>query len=1001
MITELETLVGKIARREMPRTEADLQADVRQLLLLAPLNLTDDVLLETQVGDRRRIDVEVGSTVIEVKKDLRVGNVRAEAVTQLRGYVVKRQETYGRRYVGVLTDGAEWRCYSLLLGQLAEVAALEVDPKRVDANALLVWLEGVLATTQDVAPTPDTIRQRLGAGSSSHALDRATVAALYEAGRDLPEVTTKRRLWAKLLSTALGTQFEDSDDLFIEHTLLVNSAELIAHAVLGLDLVNAVPRVLLAGESFDAAQVFGVVEKDFFDWVVDVPHGDEFVRALARRIGRFDWSAVEHDVLKVLYESVISTETRKKLGEYYTPDWLAEQVVEALVTDPIAQRVLDPACGSGTFLFHAVRRYLAAARQRKLKVPEMLAGVTEHVAGMDLHPVAVTFARVTYLLAIGREWLLDERRGAIRVPVFLGDSMQWRRPQDDLLTDDALIIPADDRPELAPSVFRFPGELLADAQRFEEVVKQLSELASDRPRGAKVPPVSGVLRRLQLSAEDEGTLTMTFQTLCRLHDEGRDHVWGYYIRNLARPEWLTRPENRVDVLLGNPPWLAFRFMPPEMQQEFRQLSEARNLWHGAKFATQQDLSTLFVARSIQLYLKKEGRFGFVLPSAVLDRGQYKGFRAGDLDQAQSPLKLAFETPWDLRRLRPHFFPVAACVVFGERAASAQPIPQPEVWTGKLPWTNAAWVDVEPLVTRTAPKAKVKESPRSPYHEFFYQGASIVPRVLFMVERKQAGPLGQAKGNVAVRSTRSTTEKKPWKDLPALEGVVEFYFVRQIHLGETVLPYRLLPPKLAVIPRDKSGLMDGQTPRLDEYAGLSKWWRHAESVWEANRSSERLTLMQQLDYHRKLSVQFPIQPLRLVYTKSGMHLAAAWIDDQRAIVDHKLYWATMATMDQARYLCAILNARTTTQRVRPLMSYGKDERDIDKFIWNLPIPRYDKANAQHLRLAELGGRVAEEVAAMELPEDLHFAAQRRLVREFLEKSEPAQEIERMVGKLLEG
>jgi hypothetical protein len=36
---------------------------------------------------------------------------------------------------------------------------------------------------------------------------------------------------------------------------------------------------------------------------------------------------VERDVLKVLYESVISASTRKALGEYYTPDWLANAMV--------------------------------------------------------------------------------------------------------------------------------------------------------------------------------------------------------------------------------------------------------------------------------------------------------------------------------------------------------------------------------------------------------------------------------------------------------------------------------------------------------------------------------------------------------------------------------------------------------------------------------------------------------------------------------------------------
>ena len=65
--------------------------------------------------------------------------------------------------------------------------------------------------------------------------------------------------------------------------------------------------------------------------------------------------------MNVLYESVITPEQRHDLGEYYTPDWLAAKMVERVVPEPLITRVLDPACGSGTFLFHCVRRYLDAA----------------------------------------------------------------------------------------------------------------------------------------------------------------------------------------------------------------------------------------------------------------------------------------------------------------------------------------------------------------------------------------------------------------------------------------------------------------------------------------------------------------------------------------------------------------------------------------------------------------------------------------------------------------
>ncbi|MBN9801397.1 hypothetical protein DMP15_29855 [Pseudonocardia sp. UM4_GMWB1] len=143
--------------------------------------------------------------------------------------------------------------------------------------------------------------------------------------------------------------------------------------------------------------------------------GSRFVRGLARRLARFAWAHVETDVMKVLYESVIDAEQRHSLGEYYTPDWLAEIVVEETVTDALTERVLDPSCGSGTFLFHAVRRYIAAGEAAGMGIGEMLTGVTSKVLGMDVHPVAVTLARITYLLAIGPERLAhDDPAGVLR-----------------------------------------------------------------------------------------------------------------------------------------------------------------------------------------------------------------------------------------------------------------------------------------------------------------------------------------------------------------------------------------------------------------------------------------------------------------------------------------------------------------------------------------------------------------------------------------------------------
>ncbi len=554
----MRELFQRLIRRDQRRTEAEIQADVRQFILSAPfeLEVADVVSLESQLGDKRRIDVEAGSTVIEVKRDIRRERIRKEAEEQLAGYVETRMAQTGMRYVGVLTDGTQWICYDLFESRLRGVSALNLEQPGSNVQTLVVWLEGVLATTREIPPTAENIEQRLGTGSSSYELDRATLSAIYASHKNDPTVQVKRMLWSRLLVSALGTQFEDTDELFIDHTLLINTSEIIAHAVLGLSIEALSPTTLLSGEEFTQAGVYGVVESDFFDWIVEVDGGPIFIRTLAKRLARFSWGEVEQDVLKVLYENFIGAETRKRLGEYYTPDWLAAAVVNQVVVNPLDQRVMDPACGSGTFLFHAIRKYLAAAEAGGRSTYDMLNGVTRHVIGMDLHPVAVTLARVTYLLAIGRNRLTDATRGDIQIPVYLGDSIQWREQSVDLWSAGKLVIRTDDAGGIADSDLAFPDAVLDDAAIFDQLVNSLSDLSSRRRAVDEPPSLQGLFSRLNIASENHGVIERTFATMCRLHDQGRDHIWGYYVRNLARPLWLSRVENRVDVLLGNPPWLA-------------------------------------------------------------------------------------------------------------------------------------------------------------------------------------------------------------------------------------------------------------------------------------------------------------------------------------------------------------------------------------------------------------------------------------------------------------
>lgn len=1013
-----ETIVDALTRlteSDPSRTEADIQADIYILLVSGGLNLKSDQVARLEVGTedgtRRRLDIEVGSAVIEVKKDLDAHAVTERAERQLAGYLETRARTLSTRYAGILTDGHTWRLYHEAEDHLALAAEISVRGPQ-DHERLLGWLEAVLATDVGVAPSPREIERRLGANSPAHALDHSSLKAIYDAASNVPEVRLKRDLWAKLLRTAFGKGFADDASLFIDHTLLVLTAEIIAHAVVGFDVSrigSLTPQNLARGTAFADSEILGVVEADFFDWVLEADGGPEFVRALAERISRFDWSHVDHDVLKVLYESVIPASSRAELGEYYTPDWLAERVIEDATDDSPRQRILDPACGSGTFLFHAVRRHIRVAELSGMTASQALLNATRSVIGMDVHPVAVTFARVTYLLAIGRDRLAAEDRPPLSIPVYLGDSMQWEQHLDLLGGVDEITVSTsgDDLIDggggtLFGDDLVFPRSVLSDATHFDRLVTAMADRARETSSKSSKALIEPTLIHFGVHETDVPRLVETFDTMRRLHATGRDHIWGYYVRNLVRPLWLTEPSNRVDVLVGNPPWLRYSKMNGNMQERYKTLAKSRGLLSGTLGASGRDLSTLFVVRASELYLRMNGRFGFVMPHGTLTRKPHEGFRRGLWGFGTSgPLNVAFEKSWDLANA-PTGFPMVSCVIRGRRTELAEAMGSGvKSWHAKFKDPDQSWDAVSHLFeTRDIslqPQSSETQLAESPYKKRFRQGAVLAPIVLLYVVDGVASPLGSGVGRVPVRSLRTNLEKPPWKSLETLEGTVERSFIRTVLLGESIAPYRVLNARRAVLPIRSSKLLKPE--EVEEYPGLRPWWTTAEKLWRTHRSgSDDSALLERIDFHTQLSSQLPTSPHRVVYTKAGTNLVAARVNSDEHLIDFSLYWASVSGPDEARYLTSILNSTTLLERVRPLQTLGLfGARHFDKYVFSIAIPTFDSANANHTALCQLAEEAERMAAEVDISTTTNFKSARKAVRAGM--PEVLERIEQVVSAVL--
>jgi len=947
---------------------------------------------------RGRPDALLGQTVFEFKRDLR-REIR-DAEEELSRYLPERERQTGTSFVGIATDGAEFLPYEIRRGRLTSLA--KFTPAKDDPHALLVWLDSAVSVQAELAPDPETVRSELGRDSLAYDIARARLGDLWAGVAEHPDVRLKRQLWADLLERVYGSAVGD-DDLFFQHTYLTIVAKTMATRVVGAEMPAAAD--LLSGRPFQDAGIDGAVESDFFDWVLAGDGSADLIGRIARQVARFRLADVQTDVLKGLYESLIDPRQRHDLGEYYTPDWLAARICERAIDRPLEQRVLDPACGSGTFLFHAVRRFLAAADGAGLANLEALSRCCGQVLGIDVHPVAVLIARVTYLLGLG-ERLRDPDRPRISIPVYLGDSLQWNTRG--FLAEREVLIEV---PEGGP-VLEFPFAVARDPALFDAVISRMLALSEEEaPREA----LEAWLRR-EHSLDDHtiGVLTQTYGDLRELRSKGQNHIWGFVARNLVRPVWLSQHRERADVIVGNPPWLSWRYMSPQMQEAFREACQERGIWVG-QVAQQQDLSAYFFARCVELYFKPTGVIGFVMPYAAMSRRQFSRFRAGVFGRRHrgraEPLTFVrFAEAWAFPQDVQPLFRVPSCVLFAElrRAelgGSVLPSTIVEA-SGVLPRRDATAEEAERcLVWQEVPWPTERSGRLAPsasiYGQRFRDGAVVFPVVLFRVQKVSAGRLGGSPEAPLVESRRTNLEKRPWRDVASLRGNVEALFLRPLYLGESIAPFRVLGPILAVIPweSDSGTLMDAREAQRRGYALLGRWLAEADRLWQQHGRGRR-SLVEQMDYYGQLSAQLPGAPVRVVYAASGTLPAVAVLRDRAAICEHKLYWTAAHGPGEAHYLTAVLNSETARSRVEHLQSRGQwGPRDFDKVMFDLPIPRFDPGNDLHRALAA-AARGAEEVAAgVPLSEGMHFVRARGLIRKALAEDGISGRMERLVERLL--
>ena len=1047
--TATEYLGNILHCRDAGDSENDIRDAFRDFALHTGL-IADSREIKTEIapatGSTRRVDMYTRNTYIEFKRNLIVnGQIDPAYTEQLDGYLLESAKAGMGVQNGILTDGQHY-----LKRNIGE-SILPITPNRMQTYErssqgplLREYLYGIFDTDAlNIAPSPDTLTKHLAAGSDLLNQATALLKDAHDANRDNPTVAVKRKLWQDLLEVALGQDStgdpDTADWLFIRHTYLTTLIALILQAHFGIDIVHEAenaPEALLNGDTLHAhTNLKGVIESDLFQWPAEIG-ATQYIRSIARKVAQFDWSKRPDELAAILYQNTITTEERRKMGEYYTPRWLAQTMVEELIPDPQNTVAMDPSCGSGTFIECLVRNIIDHSHNQH--PIETLRKLQNNVIGIDLHPVAVQLAKATWVLnaheVINAARLADHQND-IAPPIYLGDSLQLRYERNIFTQSDHITLRTTEQlPGEADTVaFDIPMALARDSESFDRLMLDLAQAVVD-----DADP-DAVLDQHQIIVEAErNAVTQTAHQMRKLHAIGRDHVWAYYLRNMVRPAVIS--EERVDAIVGNPPWLTYSRSADIVREELVNLSKnTYGIWAGGRQAPNQDIATLFFTRVTDLYLKPDGKIGMVLPHSVLRSGQHLKWRHGywqsQVTDSQHDIAVDFgvKMPYDLDTLEPNnFFPIASAVVFAQardiRKGSDKIKRHPlapgrvEIWRGPTD---------TPRVTRNAEALHHDDGKfHSSYADVARRGADIFDRRLYFVTVEPNQTFIAAPNTFKTYPRTSALDKKNY-DVSALESnVVHDHNLFDVYLGESIAPYVTLTPLTAALPVDKPSMtlpLDHSGCPANPKTGnvrhnacvvdiaqldtrMRTRWNMMASLWDANKGKDdKKSLYQNLNYLSKLTSQLEWirnpgdRPVRIAYAGHGSPTATL-ISDDKAIVDYTLFQVTCTSLGEAYYLLSIINSKAMFQTLEPLMPRGQfGARHVQKHLWKLPIPAYDTNDTAHVdlsRLARLAAVEAEKViAGLGDPVPSVTKARSVLRHEWQPNSATAQNIETAVHALL--
>lgn len=742
-------------------------------------------------------------------------------------------------------------------------------------------------------------------------------------------------------------------------------------------------------------------EIHFYEWFVYTDKFDmSVIQSTIGIINTFEMSSfllkpeTMQDILQEVYMGLIPEQMRHLMGEYFTPDWAVEFVLENVgYTGNINERICDPTCGSGAFLLQSIKK---ATTAHNIDNFDDIERITNNIVGFDINPISAIAAKANYILA-----LFSNIKGTvhniihqpIHIPIYISDSV---------LTP--IVYSEQNKIELV--VRTHLGDFVLPKFECQKTAHSFLDILSEYVLNAEISGFTiakkgfqAAIGNLKFNQSHDMKLCLTlFEQLCELHSAGKNSFWGKIFKNSFAPIMINK---KFDYVVGNPPWISWKSMSKTYREGTLEVWQSYGIFEKSAYdkkTTHDDFGMAVTYVAIDYYLKEKGKLGFLLPASFIKSSKGgQGFRKFSIVRKEQNIPFSIFRLDDFSAIRLFTIPTMAFFVEKDMIMSYpmrhyykwRYVNKTEQFDSHAKWSNVkSKLNYDVLTAFPVSKKDIQSSWLTINEDYVELAGKVLAAEISQPQykgRKGIEPAG-AKGvyilqpptakqnsrNIIITNDITRQRRRDILDKGQHTGEVEPDLIYPMLGGRNIQRWRVVSHEYMLVPHSakyKYGIPEEEL--IIQYPLTYKWLNfYRKELFDSRVQNGKFFNPESNPFYRLDNVgAYTYSRYKVLWKEQTGSMSAVVVGnaaeslinydsdllgaDKTVVTDSKVLFLALDKEMEAYFICGILNAPT----IRLLIdSYAVSTNRGVEVLEHLSIPKYEETNQQHQSIAKLSKEI---------------------------------------------